>query len=662
MPDFPDNLGAIAAGAGQAVLPGPTIEPGLNPRTRDYADAEFRWKQVVGLTQDPDLGYLLTEATHYRLEITPDVGWPNTESMFEAAIQGTSFGNGRLTIIDRISLDELVKHDDETVTYTVEENTMSRILAPGFERYLWRVRAISTNGDLGDPSTIQTFRGLVLVPDTAWSVETPEKTTRAGSITLRGKRSSSISRIEINGDDGSVVFTGESDWAAEIPLVGGRNVFTLRAFDAQGNGSSYRIVETEVFAQTPYAHNLWNVFDDFAYAFATKRLPGESNGSLRTRIQDVYKRRGGARYLGLINGISRDLGLVNNDQAMTVRPGQDTHGRYFAGVQLWMVDGEIRIFHPTMVTVQEYHKADGGSWQIDLSSKNLIGRPRVEQPFGAAVHPDAFRLTNGIIEFLDAKYTQDPVYVSYNHYVKVSLTGKTIDEVIAEMEAILVDGLPLLNVTKQFVTGTEPAEGLIRFPPVQVLPTAKYTDASGAESDGFPIGWSEVRLSAFMDQDFKSRHVSAYGSRFGTAYEAYALQLKRRMHVTWGYLISDENLWSYTTRPISGIGSLETVFDAPYGWWRSNADGSVYSTPVASALSYLDASGSRLEWVGVLLSWLRSGVGDGDDLYVTMEEQDLDVGQEAEETVIITQQAAAADDDSDLGLGVASVDSSSEVL
>src|SRR5688572_20359078 len=103
MPEYPDNLGAVSFGDGAVVLPGPDIQVGWNLTTRDYEDRVFRWKQVVGLEPTPDEGYQLAQATHYRLEITPDLGWPNVESMFEPWVDNAmGLGNARLVVLDRL--------------------------------------------------------------------------------------------------------------------------------------------------------------------------------------------------------------------------------------------------------------------------------------------------------------------------------------------------------------------------------------------------------------------------------------------------------------------------------------------------------------------------------------------------------------------------------
>lgn len=56
-------------------------------------------------------------------------------------------------------------------------------------------------------------------------------------------------------------------------------------------------------------HHIWNVFDEFGMLLGISRLPGERNEAFKNRILDVFKNPGGATKQGLINGISRELGI-----------------------------------------------------------------------------------------------------------------------------------------------------------------------------------------------------------------------------------------------------------------------------------------------------------------------------------------------------------------
>lgn len=56
--------------------------------------------------------------------------------------------------------------------------------------------------------------------------------------------------------------------------------------------------------------NIVNSLDEFGVLLSLPRLPGEKNSEYRTRLWDVYVHRGGAHEIGLVNGLTRELGLL----------------------------------------------------------------------------------------------------------------------------------------------------------------------------------------------------------------------------------------------------------------------------------------------------------------------------------------------------------------
>lgn len=62
-------------------------------------------------------------------------------------------------------------------------------------------------------------------------------------------------------------------------------------------------------------HHIWNAFDEFGLLLGIHRLYGERNSAFQARILDVFKNPGGASKQGIINGLSRELGIAK-DQIM----------------------------------------------------------------------------------------------------------------------------------------------------------------------------------------------------------------------------------------------------------------------------------------------------------------------------------------------------------
>src|SRR3990167_226837 len=60
---------------------------------------------------------------------------------------------------------------------------------------------------------------------------------------------------------------------------------------------------------TPEAHHVFNELDQQGLLLGLERLEEERNTSYKQRLLDIMARRAGSSYIGLINGITRELGL-----------------------------------------------------------------------------------------------------------------------------------------------------------------------------------------------------------------------------------------------------------------------------------------------------------------------------------------------------------------
>lgn len=58
-----------------------------------------------------------------------------------------------------------------------------------------------------------------------------------------------------------------------------------------------------------YLHHIWNAFDEFGLLLGIERMFGERNDAFKQRILDVFLKPANSTKDGMVNGISRDLGL-----------------------------------------------------------------------------------------------------------------------------------------------------------------------------------------------------------------------------------------------------------------------------------------------------------------------------------------------------------------
>lgn len=72
-------------------------------------------------------------------------------------------------------------------------------------------------------------------------------------------------------------------------------------------------------------HHIWNVFDEFGLLLGLYRLSGERNAAFKERILDVFRNPANSSKQGLVNGISRELGLAKDQ----VKLGSLAHPEFY---------------------------------------------------------------------------------------------------------------------------------------------------------------------------------------------------------------------------------------------------------------------------------------------------------------------------------------------
>lgn len=60
-------------------------------------------------------------------------------------------------------------------------------------------------------------------------------------------------------------------------------------------------------------HHIWNSFDEFGLLLGIERLYGERNAEFKERILDVFRRPGNSTKEGLVNALSRELGIEDKN-------------------------------------------------------------------------------------------------------------------------------------------------------------------------------------------------------------------------------------------------------------------------------------------------------------------------------------------------------------
>src|SRR3990167_9776541 len=108
---------------------------------------------------------------------------------------------------------------------------------------------------------------------------------------------------------------------ADIKILGSR--FRVASRTTRRLGSQFNVPYIDV-AGTPTAHEVFNQFDEFGLLLGLSRLSGEKNDVYKRRLMDVYVDKANSTYRGMINGITRELGLdITKSAKITVRRNED---------------------------------------------------------------------------------------------------------------------------------------------------------------------------------------------------------------------------------------------------------------------------------------------------------------------------------------------------
>jgi len=95
-----------------------------------------------------------------------------------------------------------------------------------------------------------------------------------------------------------------------------------------GFGHKFNVHEIATVA-VPSARTTWNQFDEHGLVLSLERLRGETNWEYKRRLQDVFVNMANSSYRGMVNGITRELGLALFEP-LVINPKVDHAGNFLA--------------------------------------------------------------------------------------------------------------------------------------------------------------------------------------------------------------------------------------------------------------------------------------------------------------------------------------------
>ncbi len=110
----------------------------------------------------------------------------------------------------------------------------------------------------------------------------------------------------------------------------------------------------------------WNHYDEFGLLHSLSRLRGETNWEFRRRLRNTFISIANSTYQGLVNGITRELGLELFD-AITICPKRDVSGAFLAAAPNVIFDGVYLTLYSdydnNLIEFQIDRRSPGGNYE-----------------------------------------------------------------------------------------------------------------------------------------------------------------------------------------------------------------------------------------------------------------------------------------------------------
>jgi hypothetical protein len=267
----------------------------------------------------------------------------------------------------------------------------------------------------------------------------------------------------------------------------------------------------------PQPHKVFNEFDQFGELLDLKRIQGEDNVQYKQRLLDVMVHRSDSTYLGLIYGITRELGLKildvlevlpaidGNGDTLAAQPAivfQDTHCYIYS-------DFDNNVIHTTL---SRFDSTDNAYTMGTLVNKiNATGIMSATLLPGADTNSRSMTIFNqqSIIDVTDLDISDAGVRIVLPHrnLIRGSVSiqsNSLLRQVNSEIEIVASGDYFIDRVNGMIVTSSAPSPGsIIRY---------KYRD------DRFIVRSSPVIIHNLQSEDFKKKMFTQTTDSQGNTY------------------------------------------------------------------------------------------------------------------------------------------------
>lgn len=561
------------------------------------------------LIADPYIDYIVP--TGYVVQMTPDLGWPDTLAMFE---ERENILNPHLKYVGPFSpppTGTLIDRLDGSVQVTLSETELDNLTINNYNKYLWRAVAISDNGIYGKGGFPQKFEFIGIIKAHEFTIDDVYDEPHSLVKTISGTRSNRMRVLVDDKEHIGMEYPTPSSWKLTIMLDRSELTIAIKALDDSGASSHTTYVTLTTNTHIPQERAMWNVFDDHGLLVDVARLPDESNKKYSDRIVDSFANPGGPSYLGVTNGAIRELGLnrVNDSLMITIENNQ--YGTPLSPEGIIEITGSsLRIYSPNFVYT-EFVRCAGvyGDIQlryrpynlplfIELDTGSKIDLSDVLLPHDADDNPFDYKLHINNPSAL-GKF----VKVSYQHYYEFRFKDyPTLYSLLKAINSIKdQSGAKVFNCTlSDKLSGSENPFGL--FAVSGVIQPGKTTS----------LKWSPFVLRKINDRTYRDHFKNPDGSLNNTKYYTYIKELKENTNVFWGYVEADNDFWDAAYSSDEGFDVIPTLFDPYIGsFYTTNKK---FDPQEAWARGYIGVSGENISNNSINYGDFHPGVAYKPDL------------------------------------------------
>ena len=547
----------------------------------------------------------------YYVQITPDIGWHNILDMFESS---EVLPNPHLRTFGpyQVGLGNLTDNLDNTVTAIIDVSDFDLAITSDYPKYLWRALPITDNGRLGIGGLPAKFFYVGKQVDNLFTVDAVSNDDHSTIKIISGKRTKDmVVVLDDNETHPNVSYPSQTTWKIELAITSSVRVLKIFAKDSGGSTSSIRYVELKHNLYSQNSISLWNVFDEHGLVADIERLPNETNYEYSLRIRDVYKNKGGATFLGIVNGSIRELALNKVNDGLVISIVRDTNNlSLLDAISLDVTSYSLRIRAESFEITENlfvdpvYGTVDLTYLPIDIPIfTSLYNLSKIDNKDITIVEQDdksIYRLSinnqDVMGKFVEVKYKYCLELLFKKH--------RTLEALLLSINGILISGVKRIKCSiSSLLSGNESSLGLF---------IGSYSTSNNTQ-----IPWSPIVLRKISDLGYRNYFLNnEEDSLKDTEYFTYVEELKNNTKIFWGSVEADRDRWDSSDSRQLSMDSIPTLFDPPISKIMEYTTGANNTMdPVAAwGKNYKDSNGNNIRNVGLNHTFFVPGVAHRNDL------------------------------------------------